>query len=133
VDVLSQLGYSAAVVHEGIYTSPWFDSGAPKLSAREVTLHENDIVVVPDYYGPSMHELAEGPRYVIFNQGAHYTFNHIDFASTRPGAPYVDVPNLVGLMTVSEDSAGILRFAYPDLRVEIVRVVVDADVFFPGG
>jgi glycosyltransferase involved in cell wall biosynthesis len=132
VDILSRLGFSATVVHEGHYVSPWFDSGASKLSAREVTLHENDIVVVSDYYGPGLHKLAEGPRYVIFNQGAHYAFNHIDFATTRPGAPYVDVPNLVGLMTVSEDSAGILRFAYPDLRVEIARVVVDADVFFPG-
>jgi glycosyltransferase involved in cell wall biosynthesis len=132
VDTLLRLGYSAAVVHPGKYDNPWFDSGTPTLTAQEVKLHANDIVVVPDYYGPGLHELIDGPRYIIFNQGAHYTFNHIPFSKSGAGAPYIDVPNLVGLLTVSEDSAGILRFAYPHLKVEIARVVVDSDVFFPG-
>ena len=70
-------------------------------------------------------DLPGGPRLVAFNQNAYLTFEHTEAA----GAALYD--RFAAAMTVSEDSAEYLRFAFPGLRAEAVPNAVDPIVFHP--
>jgi hypothetical protein len=69
---------------------------------------------------------------VVFNQGAYHTFDGLDLERSALGAPYAGLQNLQGVLTVSEDSRSLLHSAFPDLRIELVRNVVDPAIFSPG-
>ncbi|WP_197061922.1 glycosyltransferase [Sinomonas humi] len=88
--------------------------------------------MVPEYYGPGLDSLPKGVGKIIFNQGAHHTFDRLDFEATAPGAPYRDLPDLRGILTVSEDSRRLLSLAFPDLSISMVRNVVDQKIFHAG-
>jgi glycosyltransferase involved in cell wall biosynthesis len=131
VDVLTDLGFRASVLHSSRnYKFSWFSSTTAAAATRDVQLYSNDILVIPDYYGVGMHKLPPGPRYVIFNQGAHYTFNHIPFNRSSKGDPYRRIPGLTGILTVSRDSADILEFCYPDHIIKIARLAINPSIFY---
>jgi Glycosyl transferases group 1 len=133
VDTLNALGIEAAVVHaKAGYRCTWFANRTRVVHSDQVTLGPRDLLVIPECYGPGLDGLPGGVRVVLFNQGAYHTFDRIPFATTGPGAPYAGVENLVGLLTVSRDSAALLRFAFPHLDVTVARLVVDGSVFHPG-
>jgi glycosyltransferase involved in cell wall biosynthesis len=133
VDVLNASGREAAVLHAGRgFRADWFVNDTRVLSARDVTLGPADILVVPEFYGPGLGTLPPGCRKVVFNQNAYQTFDQVPFAATAAGAPYAGVSGIEALLTVSQDNAALLRYAFPDLPVHIARVVVDERVFHPG-
>lgn len=126
VELLNDMGIAAAVFHEEDgFSCDWFEHSAPVVSAKSLRFHANDILVVPECYGYGLHTLPAQIRKVIFNQGPHHTFDQIDFAATAPGAPYRDVLNLEGILTVSEDGAELLHYAFPEIAVSIARNVID--------
>lgn len=132
VDALNELGMDAAVMHTRRgFRCDWFPHRTRVTSAAEVTIHADDILVVPECFAPGLDRLPADPRKVIFNQGAYHTFDYIPYATTAPGAPYAGVPNLVALLTVSEDSRALLRHTFPATPVHTARVVVDRAVFHP--
>jgi hypothetical protein len=133
VDQLAAIGIPAAVVHaKRGFRATWFANETRVLHSAEVTLGPRDVLVVPECYGPGLHRLPAGVRVVIFNQGVYHTFDRIAFESTDPGAPYATLGDLVAILTVSHDSAELLRYAFPKLPVQLARNVVDGAVFHPG-
>jgi len=133
VDQLDAIGIPAAVVHaKRGFRATWFANETRVLHSAEVTLGPRDVLVIPECYGPGLHRLPPEVRVVIFNQGVYHTFDRIPFDSTGPGAPYAAVRSLVAILTVSHDSAELLRYAFPELPVQLARNVVDGTVFHPG-
>jgi hypothetical protein len=131
VDLLNAAGVDAAVVH----TSPgfrcdWFMGDTRVVHPGGVVLRPEDVLVVPECYGPGLGQVPDGPRAVLFNQGAYHTFDLIPYETTGPGAPYAGL-GAVALLTVSQDSAALLAYAFPDLPVHLARLVVDGAVFHP--
>jgi glycosyltransferase involved in cell wall biosynthesis len=131
VDILNTAGVPAAVVHarDG-FSCTWFEHDTQVTGARSVALSRQDILVVPEWYGPAVNALPAGPRIVIFNQNAYRTFAGLD-DSAPPGAPYRNVPGLAAILVVSADNADYLRFAFPELPVSRVRNAIDQALFHP--
>jgi glycosyltransferase involved in cell wall biosynthesis len=133
VDLLAQAGIDAAVLHaHASFRCEWFAHTTPTVGADTLVLSNSDILVVPEFYAVGLDLLPAGPRKVIFNQGAYHTFDHIPFSSTGAGQPYSSVKNLVSMLTVSDDSAALLRHTFPTVAVRQARAVLDSDVFHPG-
>jgi hypothetical protein len=133
VDLLNAAGRDAVVLHERPgFRVGWFRNETRVLAAKDVTLGREDLLVVPEYYGPGLDALPAGCRKVVFNQNAYSTFARVPFAQTGPGAPYAGAPGIEALLTVSRDNAALLRHAFPGLPVHVARVVVDERVFHPG-
>lgn len=133
VDLLNEMGVHAAVLH----TRPnldlvWFSHATRVESVRTLDFMRNDVLVVPEFYGPFLHTLPDSMSKVVFNQGAYHTFDDIDLAATNPGHPYSGLSNLRAVMTVSEDSRRLLQLAFPNLPIDVVRNLVDPRVFSPG-
>lgn len=125
VDLLNQAGRPAAVLHhtDG-FRCDWFENTTRVLGAPSVELGPTDFLVVPEVYGPFLDQLPSGPRRVAFNQNGYMTFQHVPAATT---------PAYTGFeaaMTVSEDSAELLRFVFPGLPVEVVPNSIDPDLFY---
>lgn len=132
VDLLNAAGLTAAVLHTRRgFRCDWFANSTRVVSARDVTLGRDDVLVVPEYYAPGLHLLPPQPRKIIFNQGAYHTFDHIPYPPPRPGGPYSAAPNVVAILTVSQDSAALLSYAFPAVPVHTARSVVDSRLFHP--
>lgn len=134
VDCLNSMGIPAAVVHATAgFRATWFANETRVLAPAQVTLGPDDVLVIPECYGPGLGRLPEEARVVIFNQGAYHTFDRILFDTTQPGSPYADIKRIAALLTVSDDSAELLRYAFPSIPLHIVRPVVDSALFHPAG
>ncbi|MDI6101737.1 glycosyltransferase [Actinoplanes sp. NEAU-A12] len=134
VDLLNAAGLSAVVLHERPgFRVGWFHNDTRVLATRDVTLGRDDLLVVPEIYGPGLGVLPAGCRKVVFNQNAYQTFSLVPFATTAAGAPYASVPGIEAHLTVSQDNAALLRHAFGQVPVHVARVVVDERVFHPGG
>lgn len=132
VDALNAAGIAAAVLHHRRgFACSWFDHDTRVTGANAITLTPRDILVVPEFYGPDLHNVPPGPRLVILNQGAYLTFAGV--RSTLPGAPYRTVPAIEAILVVSHDSADYLRYAFPEMRIARIRNVLDGRIFHPSG
>lgn len=131
VDLLNAAGIPATVVHapDG-FSCTWFDHDTRIIGARSVALARQDVLVVPEWYGPCLGALPVGPRIVVFNQNAYRTFAGLDDTAAA-GAPYRGVPGLEEILVVSRDNADYLRFAFPELPVSLVRNAIDPALFHP--
>ena len=120
VDVLNAMGRPALVVHpKPGDRCDWFDNDTAVTAATNVTVLSNDVLVVPEYYGPDLKQLPNGPSVVIFNQRAYHTFDRIPYESTDKGSPYAAIPRLRALLTVSDDNVRLLRHAFPSVAVHL--------------
>jgi glycosyltransferase involved in cell wall biosynthesis len=126
VDILNGAGLRAAVLHHSDgFSCQWFDHETRVLAAPAVSLSAADVLVVPEIYGPFLRRLPATPRLVAFNQNGYLTFEHTP-AGARP--PY---ELFEAALTVSDDSAELLRFAFPGLEVAVVPNSIDPDLFHP--
>lgn len=124
VDILNRAGLSAAVLHHGDgFACRWFEHSTRTVGASSVALSADDALVVPEIYGPFLRRLPREPRLIAFSQNAYLTFEHMP-AGERPAYERFDAA-----LTVSDDSAEYLRFAFPGLDVSIVPNAIDAGVF----
>ena len=132
VRLLAAMGIRAAVLQTGSSSRPeWFDSDVPFVSASRLDFASDDILVVPEIYGPTIAQLDPSIRVLIFNQGGYITFDHLGLSATMPGAPYRQIPRLEGIMTVSRDSAALLALAFADTPIDVARPVIDGEIFHP--
>lgn len=131
VDILNAAGIPATVVHapDG-FSCTWFDHNTRITGARSVALSRQDVLVVPEWYGPYLKALPVGPRIVVFNQNAYMTFAGLE-DNVATGAPYRGIPGLQELLVVSRDNADYIRFAFPELTVTQVRNAIDPALFYP--
>jgi glycosyltransferase involved in cell wall biosynthesis len=126
VDILNAAGRPAAVLHhrDG-YSCEWFEHSTRVVGAGSASLRPDDVLVVPEIYGPHFDLLPRGPRLVAFNQNAYLTFAHL-----RSGQR-LSYERFAAALTVSGDSAEYLRFAFPGLDVSVVSNAIDPEVFSP--
>jgi hypothetical protein len=133
VDELNSLGFRAAVMHpKAGFRCTWFANDTAVVGTDTTPLHRNDILVMPEFYGPYLDTLPAGVNVVIFNQKAYDTFFFTPYESTPRGAPYAQLTGLRGLLTVSQDNAELLAYAFPDIDVKVARLVLDPTLFHPG-
>jgi hypothetical protein len=133
VDALNALGIRARVLHgDPAFRSTWFEHTTPIVYAPAVELTRDDILVVPEWYGPTLDKLPTRVPLIVFNQRAYDTFDFVPYEQTGRGAPYAGFDNLKALLTVSVDNADFLAYAFPGIPVSRVRNVIDASLFHPG-
>jgi glycosyltransferase involved in cell wall biosynthesis len=126
VDLLNVEGLDAAVLHHASgFACDWFPHATRIAAAPDVTLGPEDVLVVPEIYGPHLERLPDGPTLVAFNQNAYLTFDRV------PSDQAVSYGAFTRALTVSPDSVEFLRFAFPGLDVRLVPNAIDSDVFHP--
>ncbi|MDG4828894.1 glycosyltransferase [Solwaraspora sp. WMMD1047] len=127
------MGFRAFVMHHAAgFRCQWFSNHTPVVGAGAAVLGPEDILVVPEWYGPGLAGMPAGPRVVVFNQRAYDTFDHIPYSTATPGAPYANLPGLIALLAVSDDNVDLLRYAFPAIPVQLTRNVIDPAVFTAG-
>ena len=130
VDLLNSVGIPAAVIHvRAGFSCTWFAHETAVMSAADVVLSAADILVVPEYYGPSLGDLPAGVRVVIFNQNTYRTF--AGRGATEAWRSCTRSKNLAAMVVVSRDNAQYAHYAFPGVRVVCVRDAVDGDLFRP--
>lgn len=161
VDLLNAAGIEAYVVHqrEG-FVPQWFEHATPigYLDNRVITrarrkihrvrkshppgvgvilekrarlLGEDDIVVLPEISASLARTRFAGLPKVILNQGAYLTFRGYPTDDRPIENPYED-PQLLGVLTNSEDGRRFLEFAFPGLEIDRFHLAIDQDLFRPG-
>lgn len=126
VDILNESGRRAAILHHSdTYRCTWFEHSTRVLGPGSVELAAEDLLVVPEVYGPFLDRLPRLPRLVVFNQNAYLTHSYI-----RQGDS-LRYDLFSSALTVSENSAEYLRFAFPGLDVSVVPNSIDLEVFHP--
>lgn len=131
-DVLNRHGFAAAIVHLAAgFRCTWFPNQTPVIPAHTVGPQLGDFIVASEIYGPGIARVAPGIRKVIFNQNCYNTFLHYPLDTASHETPYLH-PDIAAVLTVSEDSADYLRFAFPKLRVMRLHLGIDQALFHPG-
>jgi hypothetical protein len=132
VDVLNEAGIPAAIVHKRPgFACSWFQHETRIVAAGDVVLGEHDVIAVPEIYGPSILDLPKGTRQVIFNQGAYLALQTLATDGWDAVAPYLDNPDLAAVVVVSDDSASVMRYAFPGVPVHRIRHGLDPAVHHP--
>jgi glycosyltransferase involved in cell wall biosynthesis len=133
VDMLNAAGIQARVVHQRRgFACSWFAHDTAIECAGDVVLGREDVLVVPEIYGPELGRLPAGIRLVINNQNAYNTFDGIPVGADQAGLPYGGSRPVEAVIVPSLDNAELLRYAFPGLRVERVRCGIDTRTFRPG-
>lgn len=130
VDILNELGFDAAVLHEtpGFRLS-WFDNATRIEYARDVSFQPDDIIAGPGTAGPAFPETAKGTAKVIFNRNCYRTFE--DDGSEKNGiSTLYKHEDVKGVITVSRDSREYLEFAFPGIEVKRVRPGIDPKLYY---
>ena len=126
VDILNECGRPAAVLHHSDgFACTWFEHSTMVVGAPSARLSADDVLVVPEVYGPYLDRLPRRPTMVAFNQNAYLTCEHV------PGDAPPAYELFAAAMTVSSDSAEYLRFSFPSLDVSVVPNAVDPELFRP--
>jgi len=128
VDILNARGFSAQVVHwQREFRCKWFENQTTVTYQSEVDLRESDYLVIPEMWQPVVAETTKGFKKVIFNQNAYYTFCEY-FQKDDPSVLYGS-DDVVGAITVSEDSVRYLQYAFPKLPVFRVHYGINTELF----
>lgn len=132
VDVLNESGIPAAIVHERPrFACTWFEHDTRITAARDVRVAPRDVIVVPEIYWRSIRNLPTGRRQVIYNQNAYLTLDSLAIGGEDAAVPYVDNPDLVAVIAVSEENAGLLSYAFPGVPVTRIRHGLDPAIHHP--
>ena len=131
VDILNDAGFRAVIVHKRPgFRCTWFDNQTRVISSPQAVLQQGDVIVVPEVYGASICDLPRGIRQIIFNQGAYLMLDSLMNGATNL-APYIDNPDLVAVLVVSEDSAAVVEYAFPRVHVRRIRHGINPEIHHP--
>ncbi len=108
--------------------SPWIKIGRGDAAVKR-RLDAHDVLVLPEYAGRMLSVPSYGPRVVVFNQNAHYTFNKFDWSDSS--ASFIYRLPILAALAVSSHTGDYLRFAFPELRTLTTPNGVDCDTFRP--
>jgi hypothetical protein len=132
VDALNAAGIPAAIVHRRAgFACSWFEHATTVVAAADVVVGPRDVIVVPEVYGAAIRDLPAGIRHVIFNQNAYVTLDSLMADGSAAAAPYVADPDLAAVVVVSDDSAEVLRHAFPAAPIRRIRLGIDPAVHHP--
>lgn len=129
VDILNAAGIDAAVLHQKRgFRCTWFNNSTIATDIEKVRLRSGDVVVVPEIITGVLSRLEYPINYVIFNQGVHLTWKGTTHAIAQH---YSRADRLLGIVTVSDHSQEMLRYAFADSEISRVHVAIDSSVFHP--
>jgi Glycosyl transferases group 1 len=100
------------------------------LEPASLPLTSDDVLVVPEHFGPHLAEIAPGVPKVVFNQGPSLMYRHYPLVPTGAEAPYRH-RDVIGAMVASDYGRELLTYAFPGLNVERVRLAIDPALFRP--
>jgi hypothetical protein len=127
VDALNAAGIDAAILHtRRRFRCTWFEHETVVTDTSTTSPGPCDVLVVPEIYAGLLPSLPPGVRHVVFNQGPHLTFRR---DASKVARHYRHSQSLIGVLTVSEHSERLLRFAFPGLHVRRVHLGLDSGLF----
>jgi glycosyltransferase involved in cell wall biosynthesis len=130
VDILNSLSIPATILHSRSgFRCTWFANTTAVTYVTSVTPSPNDIVVLPEISGPGLAGMFPGVPKVIFSQSCYLTFYGYHWDSAPRVSPYQH-PEVIGVMTVSDDSVRYLDSAFPGLRTARIHNSIDGDLFY---
>jgi hypothetical protein len=94
-------------------------------------LKPDDVLVIPEIFGPQLAEIAPGIPKVIFNQNVYFSFKGYPADPRAIAFPY-RARDVVATLVVSEDSRQFVQYAFPDVPAYRVRWSLDPFRFRPG-
>lgn len=114
VDILNKNNFNAYVLHEvDNFRCTWFANNTKILYFKDVLINfENDILVIPEIYGPNILNIVPGVKKVIFNQGAYLTFSRFG-ANYNEKSPYLS-DEIIGIISISQDNKEYLEYTFKD-------------------
>jgi hypothetical protein len=125
VNILNQLGFKAFIVYQTAgFRCTWFDHATPFTSLSQVRPGADDLIVVPEVYGPGIVRYFPGVRKVIFNQNAFNTCWGLDEGGGQLKDIYLH-EDVAGVMVVSENDLNYFNYLFPGLPVWRVRNGID--------
>ena len=129
VEYLTAAGLRAHVLHaQPGFRCDWFESSASVMSSVIRPVTPDDVLVVPETYGPHLDEIAPGTPKVVFNQNPYLSFHRwpVPVGDRTPEASPYRSPEVVATVVVSEHSREYLYHAFPGLKVYAVANPADA-------
>ncbi len=132
VDVLNDNGLDAAIVHQRPgFRCSWFQNGTNIVHTGEIRPGKDDLLVLPESYGPGIVRIQPGVRKIIFNQNCFYTFRGFSLEDLPKETPYTH-PDVEAALVVSDYSREYLQHIFPRLPVFRLHNGIDAGIFHPG-
>lgn len=130
VDLLNAHGRSAAVLHQKPgFRCSWFDNDTRVVSAADAAVGPEDLLVVSELEVDLLAEQTMTVPHAVFNQSGALTWKF------GPGAVSAHLRGDSGplaMLTVSQQVARMLTFAFPRSDVRIVPPSIDTAIFHPG-
>ncbi len=97
-------------------------------NGKHTEINSQDILVIPEVYGPYFEKMGLGIPKVIFNQNAFYTFDSYPMDCESNLGNYVSDSIKAGLV-VSDNNQELLQTIFPELQVFKVSPYVNPQVF----
>jgi glycosyltransferase involved in cell wall biosynthesis len=130
VDLLNSAGIRALVLHQRRgFRCTWFEHETQVTDVAAIKVGRGDLLVVPELDVDLVCGLPPGTRHVIFNQNSHLTWKR---AAERVARHYTASPDLAAVVTVSDHSADMLRYAFEGLPIRRLHLGIDPALFHPG-
>jgi glycosyltransferase involved in cell wall biosynthesis len=130
VDVLSDAGISAAVLHRRAgFRCSWFENHTRVVGSRDTSIGPEDLVVVSEVAISLLRGLDPQHRFVVFNQSGHLTWER---ESQDEVDRYLENPGMAAMFVVSSHSLEMMRYAAPSANVVRVHNSIDPSRFRPG-
>lgn len=98
------------------------------LKTKSVAINREDILVFPEIFGPHIGNIYPNNRKVIFNQNCYYTFRHFSLFDDVENHIYKN-PKLIGTIVASNDAETYLKFVFPEIKIEKIRLGIDKTIF----
>jgi hypothetical protein len=131
VDILNAAGLNAAIIHgRRGFRLRWFENKTRVVNARDVTVGTEDILVVPEIYGPRILNLPRKIRQVIINQNVYNTVRELA-EGVESTAPYISNPDLALVLVVSQDNLEVIKYLFPKIPVRRLHHSIDRNLFHP--
>ncbi|WP_174484060.1 glycosyltransferase [methanotrophic endosymbiont of Bathymodiolus puteoserpentis (Logatchev)] len=100
----------------------------PLSQGKQSFIDENDILVMPEFYGPDIVHFGQGIKKIILNQNGFMTFQGYSFVKDRLITPYTDKDTL-GALVNSEHCADYLKYAFPETQLYRFYLSIDPALF----
>ena len=110
------------------YLSPSRPKEIPLRGGAAGKIGSNDVLVVPEIYGPGLAGLAPGVPKVILNQNCYLMFRGYKVETIEGESPYRH-PDVKGVLINSEDGLEYLNYVFPEIPVHRFRLSIDSVLF----
>jgi hypothetical protein len=100
----------------------------PLLEPPSFAISSDDVVVIPEIFGPRLADIAPGVPKVIFNQNVYFTYFYYPSDPRDVESPYRH-PDVIATLVISDDSRRFMEFIFPDHPIHRVRWSIDPKHF----